>query len=245
MYGLLLTLAILVSSLLGEKLAKEQNIDSEDYWGLLLKVIICGVLGARLHHVLSTPEVYLYNPQWVFYIHYGGLGLYGAILGGLLPILSYFKGKKRHSLLAFLDIAFVVLPLGQAIGRWGNYSNMELLGLPTNMPWGLFIPINKRPIAYLASDTFHPLFLYESVMTFVLFVAFWLLYGGKSGFRLHLPPGFFIATYAISYGTLRFFLEFLRIDKWLIYGINLNQVISAVLVIGGVFFLVKIKGETL
>src|SRR5690606_7273565 len=100
----------------------------------------------------------------------GGLSIFGAVLGGLRGTLIYLR-RNKLPVPPWLDIAAVVLPLGQAIGRWANYVNQELFGKPVtgfleDLGWGLDIAVNARPEAYRAieyfNDKFHPLFLYES-----------------------------------------------------------------------------------
>jgi phosphatidylglycerol:prolipoprotein diacylglycerol transferase len=115
------------------------------------------------------------------------------------------------------------VPLGQAIGRWGNFVNEELYGKPTDLPWGL--RISNPPAEYAGETHFHPLFLYESLwnlasVAVLLFI--WLRW------RDRLKKGDFVLLYAISYGTVRFLLEFLRIEVTLSGGVNVSQVFSLV-----------------
>lgn len=245
MYGLLISFSLLICSIINYKLAKRYFSDSEEYFGLLLKVIVFAVFGARLYHIVGELDFYIKNPMHILFIHKGGLGIYGAVLAGTIPIIMHFKDKMRHLLWGFLDTVFIVLPLGQAIGRWGNYFNYELIGLPTHVPWAMFVPLGFRPIAYINNDTFHPIFLYESVMTFLLFLVLLFLYRRKLGFILDKPrvsqAGLFITYYSIGYGLIRFFLEFLRIDKWILYGINMNQAVSLLVIIFGIYFFYKKK----
>ncbi|MCA9906120.1 MAG: prolipoprotein diacylglyceryl transferase [Anaerolineae bacterium] len=135
----------------------------------------------------------------------------------------------------WLDIAGVCLPLGQAIGRWANYINQELYGLPTTLPWGIEIEGAKRVGDFkslvdfpVATTRFHPLFLYESIWNFLAFVVLLNLFlRNRQNFR----PGDFFLIYVMQYAFIRFLLEFIRVETTIIGGVNFSQVVSAVVFI--------------
>jgi phosphatidylglycerol:prolipoprotein diacylglycerol transferase len=138
-------------------------------------IVVLSLLGARLGEVLIfEPGYYLANPGQILAIWNGGLSIMGGIAGGALAVLWYCR---RHLLPvpSYLDAAAVALPLGQAIGRWGNYFNQELYGRPTNLPWAISVDPGHRMPGYEQFSTFHPLFLYESLLNLVLFLALWQL----------------------------------------------------------------------
>ncbi len=126
MYGLLITLGIFLSFLVAEQVVKEKGLTAQHLWGSAFWIIVMGVLGARLYHVIDYANYYIQHPLMIFAIWNGGLSIFGAILGGLLGIVVYFRDKKQE-IYRWLDVGGIVLPLGQAIGRWGNYFNNELL----------------------------------------------------------------------------------------------------------------------
>ena len=107
-----------------------------------------------------------------------------------------------------MDGVAPALALAQCIGRWGNYFNQELFGRPTNLPWGLQIDQRKRPIEYVAEETFHPTFLYESLWNALVVIL--LIKLGKLG---KLPSGLLMVAYFISYSIGRLWIEALRIDE--------------------------------
>ncbi|MEC9211221.1 MAG: prolipoprotein diacylglyceryl transferase family protein, partial [Actinomycetota bacterium] len=107
-----------------------------------------------------------------------------------------------------MDGVAPALALAQCIGRWGNYFNQELFGRPTNLPWGLEIDQRKRPIEYVAEETFHPTFLYESLWNALVVIL--LIKLGKLG---KLPSGLLMVAYFISYSIGRLWIEALRIDE--------------------------------
>jgi phosphatidylglycerol:prolipoprotein diacylglycerol transferase len=234
-YGLLIVTGIIAAAALVAWMAKrDEDKDPDHVWDALMWIVIGGVIFARVWHVLfpsissveagRTARWYLTHPfdlhDGMFIIWSGGLSIFGAVLGGALAIVIY---ARRHKLdmMSWIDMAAVAVPLGQAIGRWGNFVNEELYGKPTDLPWGM--RVDNPPAPYTASTRFHPLFLYESLWNLattgvLLFI--WLRY------RHRLKKGDFLLMYLMSYGTVRFFLEFLRIEVTLSYGINVSQAVS-------------------
>lgn len=126
MYGPTISLAILISALLAEKIVRKEKKDADVLWKSLVIAIVCGVIGARIYHVIDFWELYSKNLLLILQIWKGGLGIFGAIAGGLLGIALYLRYKKEP-ILEWLDIAGLVMPLGQSVGRLGNYFNQELL----------------------------------------------------------------------------------------------------------------------
>lgn len=232
-YGLIIVLAILVAASVAAWMARRDRKDPDHVWNGLIWVVIFGVIFARAWHVIFPSVNAARDREWYFShffdlsegplaIWSGGLSIFGAVLGGIIGVVIY---ARRHKLepASWLDIGAVVVPLGQAIGRWGNYVNEELYGKPTDLPWGITIT-NPGP-QYPADTRFHPLFLYESLwnlLTFGVLLLLWLRY------RDRLKKGDFVLLYLVLYGVARFLLEYLRIDVTLANGINVSQVTTAV-----------------
>ena len=197
-------------------------------WDLVYRVamwgVLGGVIGARLYHVLtswSTVDGDWWEP---FAIWRGGLGVWGGILGGVLAG-SWVVRRSGESVYRFLDAAAPGILLAQAVGRWGNYFNQELFGKPTGLPWGLEIDPVNRPEGFVQSDTFHPIFLYESLWN-LLGVALLLVIGSRLSIK---PPGLF-ALYVAWYTFGRTFEELLRVDpSHEFLGQRLNFWVSAVI----------------
>lgn len=178
-----------------------------------LVAVPAGVIGGRLYHVVTTPERFFGSPGSfieIFKIWEGGLGIWGAIaLGALGAYIAYRRIARVQDLPSFTHFADAVAPgiiFAQAIGRWGNWFNGELFGKPTDLPWGLEIPIALRPIGYGSFETFHPTFLYESLWSIAVGVLLLRLTG-------KLQPGQLFAIYVIGYCIGRLGMEFLRIDS--------------------------------
>ena len=228
-YGIILMVGALAAAWLAEREARRRGQDSELVWDGLIWVLIGGIVGARIWHILTpppsmvaqgiTPWFYLTHPLDAINIRAGGLGIPGAVIGGFLA-LYLFTRRRKLDLLMWTDIAAPAVALGQAIGRWGNFVNQELYGAPTNLPWKIFIEPGYRLPGYQNVEYYHPLFLYESLWNFAN-MAFLLWLGRRYAERL--KPGDIFLTYLIIYPVGRFLLEFLRLDAAQVAGINANQ----------------------
>jgi phosphatidylglycerol:prolipoprotein diacylglycerol transferase len=236
LYGLLVTLSIISCLFVVRYFIK--NKDADIFWGLAFWSLLCGITGARLYHVISNVPYYSTNLLRVFEVSKGGLGIWGALLGGTAGSYFYLKIKKRD-ILSWFDLIAVSLPLGQAIGRWGNFFNQELFGLPTDAAWGIHIKPENRPTEYLKFEKFHPLFLYESVLDLILFITLFTLYKRRKSI---FKRGTFLFIYLSFYSTIRFFLEYLRTDPWIVSGLNVSQCVS-ILILGFSVVFLSLRGK--
>jgi len=206
-YGLIVAVAIIVGVLVVSKMIKNQSWPIQSLDGILFWGLLGGLVGARLYHVILEWSYYRTDFLAIVKVWHGGLAIHGAWLGGLLVI--YFIARHyKLSLFKLLDILVVGLVFGQAIGRWGNFFNQELFGLPTSLPWGIYIDLVNRPISYLLANYFHPTFLYESLLNLALFLILYLVYKKRKELI-----GLTTSVYLIGYSLIRFSLEFIRIDK--------------------------------
>ena len=135
----------------------------------ILLVFLFSFIGARLYHVFDYWAYYSQYPLQVLNTPAGGLGIYGGIIGALIFIFSY-TGKTRIPLLSITDTIAPVLPLAQSLGRFGNFINHEGFGPPTSLPWWQFISPQHRPPQFASYSTFHPTWLYESILDLILFL---------------------------------------------------------------------------
>jgi len=240
-YGIILMLGAVAAAFLAEREARRRGLDSELVWDALIYLLIAGIIGARIWHILTPPpsmveqgittKYYLTHPLDALWIRKGGLGIPGAVIGGVLA-LYWFCRRRKLSFAEWTDIAAPALALGQAIGRWGNFTNQELYGAPTTLPWGIKISF---PTGYPPETRFHPLFLYESLWNLAnMFLLLWL---GRR-FAGRLKPGDLFLVYLVTYPIGRFLLEFLRLDAAQVFGININQTIMLVIALlaGGTLF---------
>lgn len=228
-YGIIIMLGTLAAAWLAAVEARRRGQSSDVVWDGLVWVLIGGIVGARIWHILTPPEsmvaigyttrFYLTHPLDAINIRAGGLGIPGAVIGGLIALYIYTRRRKLEFAL-WLDVAAPAVALGQAIGRWGNYFNQELYGSPSNLPWAIFINPENRLPGFENQATYHPLFLYESLWNFGI-VALLLWMGRRHQDRLINGDLFLI--YVIAYSIGRFLLEFLRLDPAQLGVININQ----------------------
>jgi len=189
-------------------------------------VIVGGIVGARIYHVIHQWHYYSNNPLMIFNIWAGGLGIYGGMVGGAIAAIIYCK-KHKEDLWKWADIVAPWLALGQAIGRWANYATQELYGKPTDLPWGIYIIPKRRIIGYENYSHFHPLFLYESIWNFITFLI--LLYILKKH-NNKLLKGELFSLYLSLYSLGRFFVEFLKPNVWKIAGVPMAQLIGIIVI---------------
>jgi len=227
-YGLCIVIAAAAGLFVLAQKTKHDKKFSESVLDIALWSIISGFIGARLYHVWNEWWWYQNHLSDIVKIWDGGLALHGGILFGFLTLVVFSRIKKIP-LLALTDIAAPAFLIGQIIGRFGNYFNEELFGKPTNLPWALHISAAARPQEYFASQTFHPLFLYEIALNALLFLVLYnMLISTKK-------RGILTAAYFIGYGAIRFSLDFLRIDQFGFGPFTLAQWVSLCLIfIGGV-----------
>jgi phosphatidylglycerol:prolipoprotein diacylglycerol transferase len=245
-YGILVMLGALAAAWLASREAKRRGLDPEMIWDMLPWLLIAGIIGARIWHILTPPAsmvaegittgYYLTHPLDAIAVWNGGLGIPGAVMGGVLAMYFYVR-RHKQSLATWLDIIAPGLALAQAIGRWGNFFNQELYGAPSTLPWAIYIDPAHRLPGFENQATYQPLFAYEFVwdllnMGVLLFIA------RRSKFKDQLKAGDIFALYLVIYPIGRFFLEFLRLDPSLVGGIDANQTLMAALALVSAVFLI-------
>jgi phosphatidylglycerol:prolipoprotein diacylglycerol transferase len=243
-YGIIIMLGVLAAAFLTERLARRKGLSSDIVWDGLIWVLVGGIVGARVWHILTPPPSmveqglttihYLTHPLDAIAIWNGGLGIPGAVIGGGIAMYLYCR-RKGFNLLMWLDLVAPGLALAQAIGRWGNFFNQELYGEPTDLPWAISIDPQHRLAEYRNVETYHPLFLYESLFSFANVIIL-LLVGRKFSDRLY--DGDLFLIYLILYPVERFILEFIRLDPSQVAGFNANQTLMAVVALAAIVALV-------
>jgi phosphatidylglycerol---prolipoprotein diacylglyceryl transferase len=245
-YGIIIMLGVIAALFLARREAVRHGQNGEFVWDMVVWIIIAGIVGARLWHILTpspslvaegvTTFYYLTHPFDAIAIWKGGLGIPGAVIGGVIA-LFFFVRKYHLPFLRWLDILAPALALGQAIGRWVNFFNQELYGAPTSLPWAIYIDPQHRLAGFESQAYYHPTFLYESIwnlgnMTFLL----WL----SKRLKNKLKTGDIFLVYLIVYPLGRFLLEFLRLDSSQVAGINANQfVMITVLIVASLILFLR------
>jgi prolipoprotein diacylglyceryl transferase len=168
LYAICVTLGIGAGYWLARKRAKKVRSKEEIVDSAFLWIFIPAVVGARLYHILSELSYYWENLEEVWAVKAGGMGIIGAILGGLVG-LWVFTRRKRVKLWQLTDLLAPSLALAQSIGRWGNWFNQEAYGWPTDLPWGMFVEMENRLAGFEGFTHFHPWMVYESILNLVNF----------------------------------------------------------------------------
>jgi prolipoprotein diacylglyceryl transferase len=236
MYGVLLAVGVLVATFVGERRWRNRGYPRDGIYDIAFWVVIAGVVGARLYHVITDYQLFEDDPLRAFAIWRGGLGIWGAVIGGAIAVIVVCR--RRHlPTLAVMDCMAPGIVLAQAIGRWGNYFNQELFGGPTSLPWALEISPTHRPLGYAQYSTFQPTFLYESLWCLLIFGV--LLLAEQ---RFELKQGQTFALYVAAYTFGRFWLENMRIDPAHHIGpMRVNAWVSLFVFLGAVAWFVWLR----
>ena len=260
-YGLLIAISVLLGLNLSKKLARSRGIDPNFISEILPSLVLSSIIGARVYYVIFEYQqfsgdkffttikilnIYLNIPSFLA-IWEGGIAIHGALLGGFLSIYLFCKSKKIP-LKIFLDLLMPSVILGQSIGRWGNFFNNEAFGIPTNLPWKLFIPLSNRPNIFANSQYFHPTFLYESLWNLIIFTILIYIFN-KQRKDNSIMPGLITSLYLVTYSFGRFWIEGLRIDSLCLGGfppyceggLRVAQFISIFLFSSGLVWLYFLK----
>lgn len=244
LYGLLLGLGFVAALQVISQINKHAAVLCEKKLNLLVWIaVVGGIIGARIYHVIDEWQYYAVHIGAIPQVWRGGLGIYGGMAGGILALVlcalamqtkkqskigNEIKISVTQTLKLWFDVAAMGLPLGQAIGRLGNWVNQELYGLPTTLPWGIFIAPENRLSGFAAFSHFHPLFAYEAVWMLLTFTFLYgYLYRQK---HIHLGTGVYALGYVASYAAIRFSLDFLRLDPWRVGILTVAQWISLALI---------------
>jgi phosphatidylglycerol:prolipoprotein diacylglycerol transferase len=240
-YAMSLMAGILAAAVLIAYRAKKAGEDKDILWDGLVWVVVAGIVGARIYHVLTPPPSmgitvldYLSDPGRAIAIWKGGLGVPGALIGGGIAAYVYTR-RRGVDFWKWADFIAPGVALGQAVGRLGNYFNQELYGKPTDLPWAVTISPENRLPGYQAYSRFHPMFLYEMILN--LLICSGLIWIGDR-YTEKLRAGDLLGLYVIFYSVGRFVLEFWKLDAPAFgQGLTIAQVLSIVAAGGGALFI--------
>lgn len=222
-YGLLVGSVILIGLPWAVKRAGQANLAPERAEAALWWSIIGGVVGARFVYVVQNYSFYHLEPSKIIQVFDGGLSIHGMILGGL--VVGYLAARFFE--VEFWKLADAAVPpmiLGMVIGRFGNFANHELFGYPTNLAWRMFVPEQFRPPAYLDSQFFHPVFLYEALLNLLVLC---LILKFQSSVKF---SGELLLRFLAGISVTRFTVEFFRIGQAAEFGLTSAQLVSLVII---------------
>ena len=232
-YSILMMTAVALGLLLSTREEKRLRLPQDTVLNFALVAVPLGIVCARLYYVLFSWESFKSDPVEILRVWHGGLAIYGAVIGGLLAALLVTRGNLTR-FLTLADVCAPSLALGQAIGRWGNYANMEAYGAPVTAAWAQFFPLAVEIPTVLADGTtayvWHmATFFYESLWCALLFV---FLYRLQRKAR-HCGNVFF--AYLVLYCAERAVVEGLREDSLMLrlFGLSIrfSQLLSALVIV--------------
>jgi prolipoprotein diacylglyceryl transferase len=256
-YALCIIAGIIVACIVTDRRMRSRGAPPWTVLDIAMWAVPFGIVGARIYHVLSSPDNY-FGHGWDGFVNAlkiweGGLGIWGGVAGGALG--AWIACKLAGLSFTFVaDCIAIGLPLAQAIGRLGNWFNNELYGGQTNLPWGLQVhqmstgapgdpEIGKaltgpdgKPL--LLDGTYHPTFLYELLWNLgVAGLVYWV------DKKYKLGKGRAFALYAMAYTAGRAWIEMMRTDEAeIIGGLRLNVWTSIIVFLGALAFFVLRKG---
>lgn len=234
-YSVLVVAGIALAIWLAGREEKRLGLPCDTAVDLALVVVPCGIIGARLYYVLMSWELFAQQPIKALYVWEGGLAIYGGVIGGALGAWAYAR-KKKLRFAALADMIAPGLLLAQAIGRWGNYFNMEAYGVPVLEERLQFFPL----AVYIPAQAgwFAATFFYESMWNLMGFAGLWQIRK-----KQHVPGAVF-AWYLLIYGAGRFVIEQLRMDSLYIGSLRASQWLSLLLCAGAALVLICRRRKT-
>lgn len=230
-YALFILSSIVVAVLVMRVLARWRGMDPEFIIDVAPWVVFGAIVGARLYYVALKWNFYRHHPGEAINLRLGGLTIHGALAAGIL-IFYLFCRRRGYRFLAWADVVIAAVPIGQAIGRWGNWANQEAFGKPTTLPWAVTIDPAHRPPGYEQYATFHPTFLYEGILDLAI-AAFLIRLVLRMPRDRRLHEGDVLWCYLILYGIARLIVESMRTDSLYIGPLKAAYWLSGLLIVAG------------
>ena len=224
-YGILIMLGVILAVVYASARSRQFGIRQDDLYDAVLFAVPLGIVCARIYYVIFEWEQYKDNLSEIFATWHGGLAIYGGIIGGIIVIVVLCKVKKIY-VMDMLDLFASAVPIGQILGRWGNFFNCEAYGSSTTLPWRMVV---GKTLEEAGATGNHPTFFYESAWNLIGFI---ILYFSSKKRKYH---GEILLLYLGWYGLGRFFIEGLRTDSLYLWGtgIRLSQVVALICIIIG------------
>jgi len=233
-YSLIVITAIIIGVWLATREASRKGFEKDDIYDIILWVILGGIIGARLFHVLDHwSDKFAADPIQALYIWQGGLAIWGAIAGGLLVIVI-IAWRRGWTLSRLLDAAAPGVVLGQSIGRFACIITGDAMGKPTNGPFG-FAYTNPDAMVPKLGVYYTPMPVYEIIANLGIFILLWQLR------RRNWPDGQLFLVYLSLYSVERFFLAFTSSYQIIALGLTQSQIVALISLIIALPLLVRIQ----
>ena len=225
-YAVCIVIGIVVALVLA-RLSKEKfNIDYSFLLENSILAIIFGTIGARLYYVLFNLDYYSQNMSEIFNFRNGGLAIYGGLIFGALAILVNCKIRKEK-VLNFLDYIVPFVAIAQAIGRFGNFFNIEAYGYETSSILRMGIDTAS---GYMEV---HPTFLYSAIALLIVFIVLRIIQKNRKF------EGQILLSYCLLYSFVRAIIEGLRTDSLMWYNFRISQILSILIFVVSLVILIK------
>jgi phosphatidylglycerol:prolipoprotein diacylglycerol transferase len=235
-YGLMYVVGIAVGLLVAWPYARSKGFTQSQLEKVVYWSIPAGLVGARLYYVIQQPlGPYLSEPWRILAFWEGGMAFYGAIFAVVI-VLLIAGWRLKISILRLLDVAALFAVVGQFFGRIGNFINGDVIGYPTNLPWGV-VYANHNSFAPRHDIAYHPAAVYEALINIILFGLLWWL-------RNKLKPGVLFLVYILSYSLSQIIVFFWRDNEVVFLGLKQAQITAmGVIVVAAAISLVLFKRQ--
>lgn len=230
-YAIIISIGFLLAVFYALKNLKRFGLEENRFIDVVIGGMIGGIVGARLYYVVFSWDLYKDNLLEIFNTRNGGLAIYGGIIGAVL-VGGLICKIRKVKLLPTFDVVAIGFLIGQGIGRWGNFVNVEAYGSETNSILGMISSgdvVIKNPV--------HPTFLYESIWC-IIGVVLLHLYSKHRKF-----DGEISLMYLMWYGVERSIVEGLRQDSLYLGPFRVSQVLSIILVITSLILWLVIRSK--
>jgi len=234
-YGIMWALGFYLGFIILNKMYKAENAPAKWMDSTFLYILIAGILGARLGHCLFyQPDYYLAHPIEILKIWEGGLASHGGAVGIIIAVYFLNRNVIHQNMLWILDRLVVPTALAASLIRLGNLFNHEIVGAPTDLPWGFYFTLNDATVIPR-----HPAQLYEAICYLFIFILLMYLFWKTNASQL---KGFLLGVFFVTLFGCRFFIEFIKEDQVAFESgmlINMGQILSIPLVLYGLYLVVR------
>lgn len=233
-YAIIIVSGIALALWMSNREAVRIGLKEDDMTNFILWALPIAIIGARLYYILFDLEPYLADPIQIFNTRSGGLAIYGGLIAAVIVLIVY----TRHNFIdpwLFLDVVAPGVMLGQAMGRWGNFTNHEAYGGETTRQFleNLHLPQFIINNMYIDGAFRQPTFFYESMWSLLGLILILIIRK-----KVAVKRGELFLGYVTLYSFGRFFVEGMRTDSLYFFGeLRVSQVLSLVLFVGGIALL--------